>query len=194
MEIKDNNSIEGKNISQADKSDITTPEQDNRKLVQDLAEAMGYRQQQEDIDMLKNTMQQLNQVLIKINDNIVRVAEIVDKHSTILNNQNPQTTNQSGSITYNPQEQKIMNLVGLIKEAAPALTELSKVWKGEPQAAQIPGLDPQTILIEAGEMARENLNVSKAINQAILQSLKKKAVTKLASAVANSDIDFHAPE
>ena len=162
-------------------------DEENRKLVVELSHAMGISQLQEDLDVIKKSVDLINQNVNALNDSVVKIVGVVDQHTNMLNHGTPQIQQTQG---YSQNEQKIKDLA----EVAKTLAEVWKSFKGDSTNVQIPGLEPETILREAGEMARENLNVSRSINQAILRSLKGKAVNKLASAIADGPIELHGPE
>ena len=187
--IEDNHSLEGKNISQAEKSNITTPEQDNRKLVQDLAEAMGYKQQQEDIDSLKNAVGHINTNIQNIHESLLKIVPVIDTHTKILNTFQP---GQTQGTNFSDSEQKIMSLASLVKETAPALTELAKVFKGENSAA--PTIISQDYINEqVSNAVKKKFELGDLIYDAVESTLTK-GITKKIVNTTLAKTEAHGPE
>jgi len=149
------------NQSRAAYSDITTPEQDDRKrgiaegIISDLAN------QRNEIDSIKEAMK----VLLEQQQQIA-----------LLVNQQTQAINNLGS--GNPQDLKLpqqglnMENLSALGDVAEKLMGAWKSYKGDTTPALI---DQQTINREMQAAFFDNLNTGKSINNFVKDALKKKA-------------------
>lgn len=170
---------ENPNTSLADKSLINTPDQD-RELVKQLAEVMGYRQQQEDIDALKKMIGMLGQQIQNINDSLLKIVPVIDAHTKILNGQAsiPQSTGMMD-------ETKLTALASVVEKLAEAW---GKIKSANPNPN--PAIISQDYINEqVANAVKKKFELGDLIYEAIESTLTKGVSKKVVNAAIN-----HAPE
>lgn len=171
--------------SLAAQSEITTPDQD-RKLVAQLAEAMGYKQQQEDIDQIKNMINLLSQQIKNINESLLKIVPVIDQHTTILNGQQhtvtQNTPNQTGATKENLQT---------IISGAKDLAEAWKIIKGGDSNSTPAIISQDYINEQVSNAVKKKFEIGDLIYEAIESTLTKGITKKIVNKTLETS---HVPE
>jgi len=155
---------------------------EKRKLVNELSQAMGIHQIQEDLDVVKQAINKMNENIVALNDAIVKTVNVVDEHTRLLNGA-PQPQ-PAGVTAYTPSEQKIKDLA----EVARTLAEVYKTIKGEPQVA--PSIIPQDYI---NEKIKNSVLGNFEVGEALIDNLKSKLISKAITKTV-TDTMLHEPE
>lgn len=180
-------------LKQAETISQMQKNREDNELVKQLAEAMGYRQQQEDIDHLKNGFAALQQSIQIMVQSLQGLKTEIEKTNMVVNQQSQLITgaNQTAAgAPAAPNEAKLMQLA----EVAQSLAAAWKTIKGEPApVAGIPGFDANSLMAEAIEAVHDDFSIGKELRGAIKNSIRKKVVGNVINSVLQPDDSTHGP-
>ena len=179
-------------LRQAETLNQMQKNREDNELVKQLAEAMGYRQQQEDIDHLKNGFAALQQSIQILVQSLQGLKTEIEKTNNVVNQQSQMLmgANQTAAgVPASSNEAKLAELTNL----ASTVADIWKKIKGEPApVAGIPGFDANSLMAEAIEAVHDDFSIGKELRGAIKNSIRKKVVGNVISSVLQPD-DSHGP-
>ncbi len=170
------------NQSKAAYSEITTPEEDDRK--RSMAEGII-----SDLANQRNEIDSIKEVLKVLSEQQNQLATLINQQTQAINNLAPGNPQDPQS----PKQGLNMENLSALGDVAEKIASVWKSYKGDNQPVAL--IDQETINREMQAAFFDNLNTGKSINNFVKDALKRKATKEILKGTMEAlGQDEHAPQ